>query len=112
MSESENEDYKEKDIVWAKIKGYLWWPSLISQISFKQQTTLGKTSKEKIYSIELIGEKTNMKVSSEKIEPFIKNFDKHANTKNSSLLKSIELAKKICEKKKQKRKRHRRKKQN
>lgn len=104
MSESENEDYKEKDIVWAKIKGYLWWPSLISQISFKQQTTLGKTSKEKIYSIELIGEKTNMKVSSEKIEPFIKNFDKHANTKNSSLLKSIELAKKICEKKNKKEK--------
>ena len=104
MSESENEDYKEKDIVWAKIKGYQWWPSLISQISFKQQTTLGKTQKEKIYTIELIGEKTNMKVSSEKIEPFIKNYDKHANTKNSSLLKSIESAKKICDKKNKKEK--------
>ena len=104
MSESENEDYKEKDIVWAKIKGYQWWPSLISQISFTQQTTLGKTQKEKIYTIELIGEKTNMKVSSEKIEPFIKNYDKHANTKNSSLLKSIESAKKICDKKNKKEK--------
>ena len=104
MSESENEDYKEKDIVWAKIKGYLWWPSLISQISFKQPKTLGKTQKEKIYTIELIGEKTNMKVSSEKIEPFIKNYDKHANTKDSSLLKSIELAKKICDKKNKKEK--------
>ena len=40
-----------------------------------------------------------MKVSSEIIEPFIKNYDKHANTKDSSLLKSIELAKKICDKK-------------
>ena len=45
-----------------------------------------------------------MKVSSEKIEPFIKNYDKHANTKNSSLLKSIESAKKICDKKNKKEK--------
>ena len=99
MSDIENEDYKENDIVWAKVKGYPWWPSLISQISYKSSTTLGKTSKEKIYTIELIGEKSDIKVSSEKIEPFTKNYDKHINTKNTSLLKSIEKAKKIYEKK-------------
>ena len=104
MSEIENEDYKEKDLVWAKTKGYPWWPSLISQISYKSITTLGKTTKEKIYTIELIGEKINARVSSEKIEPFNKNYDKHVITKNSSLLKSIELAKKICEKKTRKEK--------
>ena len=87
MSDIENEDYKENDIVWAKVKGYPWWPSLISQISYKSSTTLGKTSKEKIYTIELIGEKSDIKVSSEKIEPFTKNYDKHINTKNTSLLK-------------------------
>ena len=104
MSEIENEDYKEKDIVWAKIKGYPWWPSLISQISYKSITTLGKTTKEKLYTIELIGEKNNIKVSSEKIEPFTKNFDRHTNTKNSSLLKSIEIAKKMYERKTKKEK--------
>ena len=104
MSEIENEEYKEKDIVWAKTKGYPWWPSTISQISYKSLTTLGKTNKEKVYTIELIGEKNSAKVSSEKIEPFIKNYDKHANTKNSTLLKSIETAKKMCEKKTKKEK--------
>ena len=104
MSEVENDDYKEKDIVWAKVKGYPWWPSLISQVSIKQITSLGKTTKEKMYTIELIGEKFNAKVCSEKIEPFIKNIDKHTNTKNTSLLKSIDIAKKFIEKKNKKEK--------
>ena len=98
MSDIQNEDYKEKDLVWVKLKGYPWWPSQISQISSKPITTLGKNTKEKIYTIELIGEKNTLKVSSERLEPFNKNYDKHINTKNTSLLKSIELAKKIYEK--------------
>ena len=104
MSEVENEDYKEKDIVWANVKGYSWWPSLISKVSIKQITTLGKTKIEKMYTIELLGEKYNTKVSSEKIEPFIKNLDKHANNKNTSLVKSIDIAKKLIEKKNKKEK--------
>ena len=98
MSDIQNEDYKEKDLVWVKLKGYPWWPSQISQISSKPITTLGKNTKEKIYTIELIGEKNTLKVSSERLEPFNKNYDKHINTKNTSRLKSIELAKKIYEK--------------
>ena len=104
MIEDENEnkiEYKEKDIVWAKIKGYPWWPSIISHISFRNIQTNGENIKEKIYSIELIGEKNNniSKVSKEKIEPFINNYDKYTNPKNPTLLKSIELAKKYTEKK-------------
>ena len=104
MSEVENEDYKEKDIVWANVKGYSWWPSLISKVSIKQITTLGKTTKEKMYTIELLGEKFNTKVSSEKIEPFMKNIDKHTNKKNTSLVKSIDIAKRLIEKKNKKEK--------
>ena len=104
MSEVENEDYKEKDIVWANVKGYSWWPSLISKVSIKQITTLGKTTKEKMYTIELLGEKFNTKVSSEKIEPFMKNIDKHTNNKNTSLIKSIDIAKRLIEKKNKKEK--------
>ena len=102
MIEDENGDkieYKEKDLVWAKVKGYPWWPSIIGHISFHNIQSNGENIKEKIYSIELIGEKNNnIKVSKEKIEPFMKNYDKYSNTKNPTLLKSIELAKKFTEK--------------
>ena len=102
MIEEENEDnieYKEKDIVWAKVKGYPWWPSIISQISFCNVQENGENKKEKVYSIEFIGEKNNAKVLKEKIEQFNKNYDQHSNTKNPLLLKSIELAKKKIAKK-------------
>ena len=103
MIEGENEDkidYKEKDIVWAKVKGYPWWPSIINHISYRNIQTKGENIKEKLYSIEFIGEKNNIiKLTKEKLEPFNKNYEQHINTKNSSLLNSIELAKKIFDKK-------------
>ena len=102
MIEGENEDkidYKEKDIVWAKVKGYPWWPSIINNISFNNIQRNGENIKEKLYSIEFIGEKNVIKLPKEKIEPFTKNYEQHTNTNNTSLLKSIELAKKIYDKK-------------
>ena len=95
----ENIEYKEKDIVWAKVKGYPWWPSIIAHISFRNNQINGENIKEKIYTIEFIGEKNNAKVSKEKIELFNKNYEQHTNTKNPLLIKSIELAKKFIEKK-------------
>ena len=103
MIEGENEDnidYKEKDIVWAKVKEYPWWPSIINHISYPNIQTNGENIKEKLYSIEFIGEKNKFKkLTKEKLEPFNKNYEQHINTKNSSLLNSIELAKKIFDKK-------------
>ena len=102
MIEGENEsniEYKENDIVWVKVKGYPWWPSIIKHISFRNIQSYDHNIKEKLYSIELIGEKINTKISKDKIEPFKKNYDQHINTKNISLLKSIETANKIYDKK-------------
>ena len=95
----DNTEYKEKDIVWAKVKGYPWWPSIITHISFRNNRASGENIKEKIYTIEFIGEKNNAKVTREKIESFNKNYELHTNTKNPILIKSIELAKKNIEKK-------------
>ena len=102
MRKDENEDkmeYKEKDIVWAKVEGYPWCPSTISNISFHYISSEEENLKENIYSIEFIGEKIKAKLPKEKIEPFNKNYEQHINTSNTLLLKSIELAKNIIEKK-------------
>ena len=102
MIEGENEsniEYKENDIVWVKVKGYPWWPSIIKHISFRNIQSYDHNIKEKLYTIELIGEKINTKVSKDKIEPFKKNYDQHINTKNISLLKCIETANRIYDKK-------------
>ena len=43
---------KEKDIVWAKIKGYPWWPGTIRTISDKKNQSSNNSkrfSKKNIY---------------------------------------------------------------
>ena len=31
------EEYKERDLVWAKVKGYSWWPAEVSGQAFNDQ---------------------------------------------------------------------------
>ena len=32
------EEYKERDLVWAKVKGYSWWPAEVSSQAFMTNT--------------------------------------------------------------------------
>ena len=78
MRKEENEyklEYKEKDIVWAKVEGYPWCPSTISNISFHYISSEEENLKENIYSIEFFGEKIKAELDKEKIEPFNKNYE-------------------------------------
>ena len=91
---------KEKDIVWAKIKGYPWWPGTIRAISsHKNQTNNKKFSKKKVYTVDFIGNKSHGEVSKNDINLFRQNYEEHCKTKNPSLIKSIELAKKLYQEK-------------
>ena len=86
---------KEKDIVWAKIKGYPWWPGIIRNISNHLQTNPKGISKRKIYTVDFIGNKSHGEVSKKDIQSFRYYYEEHCKTKNPSLMKSIELAKKL-----------------
>ena len=95
MDSNKESDFKEKEIIWAKIKEYPWWPGIIKHISYRGIHTNDELIKQKIYTIDFIGEKNHVKLSKDKIESFIPNFEIHSNTKKSNLLKSIEIAKKL-----------------
>ena len=83
---SENEFYEEKEIIWAKIEGYPWWPSII--ISKEKNIE----SKEYIYSIILIGPYIRSNLTNNFISKFKKNYNQYSKTKDKELTEAINQA--------------------
>ena len=91
---------KEKDIVWAKIKGYPWWPGTIRHIFYCQsQNNYKGIYKRKKYIIDFIGNKSHGEVNKNDIKLFKPNYEEHCKSKNPALIKSIELATKLYQEK-------------
>ena len=91
---------KEEDIVWAKIKGYPWWPGTIRHIFYYQsQNSYKGIYKRKKYIIDFIGNKSHGEVNKNDIKLFKPNYEEHCKTKNQALIKSIELANKLYQEK-------------
>ena len=83
---SENDSFFEKEIIWAKIEGYPWWPSII--ISKEKNTE----SKEYIYSIILIGPYIRSNLNINFISKFKKNYNQYSKTKDKELIEAINQA--------------------
>ena len=83
---SENDFFEEKEIIWAKIEGYPWWPSII--ISKEKNTE----SKEYIYSIILIGPYIRSNLTNNFISKFKKNYNQYSKTKDKELTEAINQA--------------------
>ena len=83
---SENDFFEEKEIIWAKIEGYPWWPSII--ISKEKNIE----SKEYIYSIILIGPYIRSNLTNNFISKFKKNYNQYSNTKDKELIEAINQA--------------------
>ena len=99
MDKLKTREFKLKDTVWAKAKGNPWWPGIIKKISFYNIQKNNNITKEKIFTIDFIGEKSHVKLTKENIELFLENYKRHLNAKQPSLIRSIKLAKKMCDKK-------------
>ena len=99
MEKLKDSEFKLKDIVWAKAKGNPWWPGIIKKISFYNIPKSNQIVKEKIFTIDFIGEKSHVKLTKDNIELFLDNYKKHFSAKQPSLIRSIKLAKKMCDKK-------------
>ena len=98
MEKLKDSEFKLKDIVWAKAKGNPWWPGIIKKISFYNIPKSNQIVKEKIFTIDFIGEKSHVKLTKDNIELFLDNYKKHFSAKQPSLIRSIKLAKKMCDK--------------
>lgn len=83
-------DFRKGDMVWAKVRGYSWWPAKIGDIQ--------RGSGEKKYRVDFIGDNTHQTVGQQAIGDFIDNFQKNSATKKRDLLDAIDTARKQLKK--------------
>ena len=83
---SENDSFLEKEIIWAKIEGYPWWPSIIISKEKNQE------SNEYIYSIILIGSYIRTNLTNKNISKFEKYYNQYSKTKDKELTEAINQA--------------------
>ena len=84
-SNNSQSDFKRGDIVWAKVRGYSWWPARIGDII--------KESKDRKYRVDFIGDNTHQTVAYDKVAGFIDKYAEYSKTKQRNLLESIAQAK-------------------
>ncbi|CDW91131.1 pwwp domain containing protein [Stylonychia lemnae] len=86
-AEREPTMFKRNDIVWAKVRGYSWWPAKIGEV-------IKLNDKERKYRVDFIGDNTHQILPQDKIEDFINKFTEHSKIKKKDLLDAIEQARK------------------
>jgi len=83
---SQGQDFKRGDLVWAKVRGYSWWPARIGDVL--------RDKSERKYRVDFIGDNTHQTVPHDKVADFADNYASYSVTKKKDLLDSIEIAKK------------------
>ena len=93
MVSNGNVVFKKGDIVWAKVRGFPWWPGVIRHILSKNNKN--DSSEEKIFLIDFIGDESHVKLPLNKIEIFEEKSCKYSLNKNKKLQNAIEKAKRL-----------------
>lgn len=88
---SNNVSFNVGEIVWGKIRGFPWWPALI--------TGTEDDIREKKYTISFIGDNTHASVQKKNLAKFDKEYKQYSNTKKKDLVESIKKAKEMFENK-------------
>ena len=85
--------FKKGDIVWAKVRGFPWWPGVIRHILLKNNKN--DSSEEKKFLIDFIGDNSHVKLPLNKLEIFEEKSSKYSLNKNKRLQNAIEKAKRM-----------------
>ncbi|EAS04587.2 PWWP domain protein (macronuclear) [Tetrahymena thermophila SB210] len=90
MNKKENQcKYSKNDLVYAKIRGYPWWPGIIGEIKMKP----GENGEKKYeLLVNFIGDHSHSMVNEDKLQKFyVKEID-FKNKKRKKLMQSIQIA--------------------
>ena len=81
-------------MIWAKIKGYSWWPGYITAID-DEDSDSDETNREVRITVNFIGENSHAILPEKAIAEYGDNYAKYSVTNSKLLLKSIKLANKL-----------------
>ena len=92
--------YRKGEVIWAKVRGFPWWPGVIKNISIKtvkQKNYNGEDVevKEVKFIVNFIGDNSHAELPSNKVDKFHNKLEEYSRTRKKDLLTSINLAKKI-----------------
>ena len=81
--QAEKDEFRKGDIVWAKVKGYSWWPAKIREVI---GDAAKKQARERKYIVDFIGDCTYQTLPEKQIVDFALHYPKLSRTKQSKLL--------------------------
>ncbi|OMJ89028.1 hypothetical protein SteCoe_8846 [Stentor coeruleus] len=81
-------DFQDRELVWAKMKGFPWWPGIITDNKISQ-------SNEVQYRIDFIGENSHIWTNQASIRKYSNTPSDIYKTTNKKLQKCIEIAEKV-----------------
>jgi len=82
--------FKKGDVVWAKIKGFPWWPAVIADVDNGEN---GEGETEILTNF--IGEFSHACLPPDKVANYKEYYDTYSKSKKKGLLESIAVADKI-----------------
>lgn len=91
-------NFQKGEVVWAKVRGYSWWPGIIKKITLKSDTLEikeNKNKKELKYFVKFIGDNSHSILTKDKLQNFQEKFSVYSKSKKRQLINSIKLAKKF-----------------
>ena len=87
--------FKKGDIVWAKIRGYPWWPGIVQSSKIKLGTNREEINKEVKVLVNFLGDNTHAEIPLPKVEAYEKKYEEYSKTKKKTLQKAIGLDNKL-----------------
>lgn len=83
--------YVKGEVVWAKIKGFPWWPGVVAKVV--EDKTNPNSNVELL--VNFVGENSHAQLSLDKVAKYQQKYNEFAKMKKKKLLESIEIADKI-----------------